>query len=283
MAVSFKALLLILWLALASTAGAQTFPQLTGRVVDGANILSPADEADLDAKLAALESASSRQLVVATVPDLQGLEIEDYGYRLGRAWKIGQTEADNGAILLVAPNQRKVRIEAGYGLEAILTDAFSSLVIQNQILPAFRNNDYPGGIRAGVDALIVQLQAPPEVAEGAAMEAAQERASRGSGKRGGSFMPMIFWMAVLFFIVLPMLRGMGGGGRGGRRYRGRSGMNPATSILLWEVANAAMRSGRDGGGGGFGGFGGGGGGGGGFGGFSGGGGSFGGGGASGSW
>ena len=114
---------------------------------------------------AALEQASSRQLVVATVPDLQGYPIEDYGYRLGRAWGLGQEEANNGAILLVAPNERRVRIEVGYGLEPILTDALSHGIIEDRILPRFRDNDYPGGIAAGADAIIEQLQAPPEEAE----------------------------------------------------------------------------------------------------------------------
>ena len=109
-------LFFLLLLLVASPAAAQTFPQLTGRVVDGANLLSPADEAELTGKLAALEQASSRQLVVATVPDLQGYPIEDYGYQLGRHWGIGQKGANNGTILLVAPTERRVRIEVGYGL-----------------------------------------------------------------------------------------------------------------------------------------------------------------------
>lgn len=271
-------------LALSAPSLAQTFPPLTGRVVDAANILPPADEAALTAKLEAIEEASTRQLVVATIPDLQGRDIADYGYRLLRAWGIGQKDADNGAILIVAPNERRVRIEVGYGLEPILTDAVSSLIIQNQITPAFKAGDYPRGIAAGVDAIAEQLRAPPEVAERQAREAQARQAQTQSPRRngGGSIFPLLFWGAVLLFVVLPMLRGAAGGGRNGRRYRQRGGLGPAGSILLWEVANAAMRSGRGGGGFGGGGFGGGGFGGGG-GGFSGGGGFGGGGGASGSW
>jgi uncharacterized protein len=265
-----------LWLALAglvlllSPAQAQTFPQLTGRVVDNANLLDPAQEAALTQKLAGLEQASSRQLVVATVPDLQGYPIEDYGYRLGRAWGIGQSKIDNGAILLVAPNERKVRVEVGYGLEPILTDALSAMIIQNQILPRFKAGDMPGGIIAGADAIIAQLQAPPEAAERKVLEAQQAQAQQAASGRGrgggGSIFPLIFWGFILFFVVLPMLRG----GRRGKRYRRRGGL----PIVIWGP-------GIGGGGGGFGGFGGGGGGG--FGGFSGGGGGFGGGGASGGW
>ena len=261
-------LLLFFCLVAAGPAYAQEFPKLTGRVVDNANLLSPADEAALTQKLAALEQASTRQLVVATVPDLQGYPIEDYGYRLGRAWGLGQEEANNGAILLVAPNERRVRIEVGYGLEPILTDALSHGIIEDRILPRFRDNDYPGGIAAGADAIIEQLQAPPEEAERRALGAAAQQQSQ--GEEGGSIFPLIFWGVVLVFIIIPMFRG---GSRGRRYRRGR------LPVVIWGP-------GLGGGGGGWGGGSGGsswGGSGGGFGGFSGGGGSFGGGGASGGW
>jgi uncharacterized protein len=268
MIVRFLALLLLL---IAAPAAAQNFPPLSGRVVDEAGLLSPADEAELNAKLEAVEKATSRQLVVATVSSLEGHEIEDYGYRLGRHWGIGQTEADNGLILLVAPKERKVRIEAGYGLEAIVTDAFSSIVINQTILPAFKAGDFPGGIKAGADALIGQLQAPPELAEQKALEAARQNEQRqaSSGDGDSSIAPLIFWGIVIFFsFILPMMRG----GRRGRRYR-RGG------VFLWGPGiGGGWGGGSGGGGGGFGGFSGGGGGG-----FSGGGGSFGGGGASGGW
>jgi uncharacterized protein len=256
-----KALLLPLALLSAAPAAAQEFPALTGRVVDAANILPDAEEVSLTQKLAALEQASSRQLVVATVPDLQGYPIEDYGYQLGRKWGIGQKEANNGVILLVAPNDRKVRIEVGYGLEPIVTDALSSVIINRQILPAFKAGDYPGGIRAGADALIEQLGAPPEQAEQRALAASRERqASASSGGEGGSIFPLIFWGLVFLFVILPMLRG----GRRGRRYRRGGG------VFIWGPGFGGGGSSWGGGGGGFGGF-------------SGGGGSFGGGGASGGW
>ena len=114
---------------------APKFPPLTGRVVDDAQILSPDVERDLTDKLESLETTTGRQLVVATVPSLQGYPIEDYGYQLGRAWGIGEKDKDTGAILLVAPNERKVRIEVGYGLEPVMTDALSSVIIQSAILP----------------------------------------------------------------------------------------------------------------------------------------------------
>jgi uncharacterized protein len=262
-------LLLLLLLLAAAPAAAQDFPKLTGRVVDAANIIPDADEAELTQKLAAVQQASSRQLVVATVPSLQGYDVDDYGYQLGRHWGIGQKEANNGVILLVAPNERRVTIQVGYGLEPILTDALSHQIISQQILPRFKANDYPGGIDAGADAIIEQLQAPPEQAEQKALAAEQARAQRGSSEGdGGSFFPLIFWGIVFVFVILPMLRG----GRRGRRHR-RSG------VWVWGPGLGGGGGGWGGGssGGGFGGFGGGGGG------FGGGGGSFGGGGASGGW
>jgi uncharacterized protein len=262
-----RPILLLLALLAAAPAAAQDFPALNGRrVVDAANIIPDADEAALTLKLAAVEAASSRQLVVATVPSLGGYPIEDYGYQLGRQWGIGQKGANNGILLLVAPNDHKVRIEVGYGLEPIMTDALSGSIISERILPRFKAGDFPGGIDAGADAIIAQLQAPPEQAEQAALQAKEKQARQGGDGDGGSALPLVFWGMVLAFVVLRALIP----GRRGRRYR-RHG------VWVW---GPGLGGGWGGGssGGGFGGFGGGGGGG-----FSGGGGSFGGGGASGGW
>jgi len=151
-----------LWLALLFAAPAKAedivFPQLTGRVVDEANLLDASLKADLTGKLADLETKTTIQLVVVTLRSLGGYSIEDYGYRLGRAWGIGQKGANNGVLLIVAPNEHKVRIEVGYGLEGTLPDATASIIIQNSILPRFRANDYPGGISRGVDEIIKVLQ-----------------------------------------------------------------------------------------------------------------------------
>ncbi len=126
------------------------FPVLSGQIVDNANLLSDAEEAQLLASLQVLEGTSSDQLVVVTLPSLQGFSIEDFGYKLGRHWGIGQAEKDNGVLLIVAPNERKVRIEVGTRLEPILTDAMSRIIIENAILPGFRRGDFPAGIAAGV-------------------------------------------------------------------------------------------------------------------------------------
>src|ERR1035437_693061 len=130
--------------ALAASSLQSAFPPLTGRVVDNAHILSSSTIQSLDQSLAAYENGTSNQVVVATIASLNGDSIGDYGYQLGRYWKIGQKGKDNGVLLIVAPNERKVRIEVGYGLEGALTDAVSKLIIENSILPRFKVADYPG-------------------------------------------------------------------------------------------------------------------------------------------
>lgn len=273
----FIAAFLLALFTLAVPASAQTFPQLTGRVVDDAHLLTAAQVQDLTSKSQALEASKGAQLVVATVPSLQGYPIEDYGYRLGRAWGIGEKGKDNGVILLVAPNEHKVRIEVGYGATAYLTDAMSGLIIREAILPHFKQNDYGNGIEAGADAIIKQMSLSPDEAQKNIAQAEQAQQQRQHS--GGSPLPVIFWLFVVGFVFLSHLRRAFG-----RRYRTRGG-GISPWVMLWGL-NALGRGSRGGGwgGGSWGGGGGGwGGGGGGFGGFSGGGGSFGGGGASGSW
>jgi uncharacterized protein len=256
---------MLLALLFALPAAAQTFPPLTGRVVDQANLLTPAQRTALDTKLAALETQSGHQLVVAIIPDLQGYPIEDYGYRLGRAWAIGQKKVNDGLILLVAPKERRVRIEVGYGLEPTVTDALSSIIINTRVLPAFKAKDMAGGINAGVDALSEVIKLPPDQAQARA----QAIVAKAKQDQGDDIpFSLVFWGIVVALIVLSMLRRRAGGQRFG-----------SGPVILWGPG-----SGGDwGGGSGWGGGGGGGWGGGGGGGFSGGGGSFGGGGASGGW
>jgi uncharacterized protein len=268
--------LLLAFFALAAPASAQTFPQLTGRVVDQAHLLTAAQVEDITSKSEALETQSGgRQFVVATVNSLEGYPIEDYAYRLGRAWKIGSAKNNDGVLLLVAPNERKVWIATGYGAGEYMTDAMSGIIIREDILPHFKQNppDYGGGIEAGADAIIKQMSLPPDEAQKNIAAAQHEQAAH--QQSGGSPLPLIFWGIFILFIVLSHLRGVGG-----RRYRGRhGGINPW--VVLWglnALSNSGRSSGWGGGGGsswGGGGFGGGG--------FSGGGGSFGGGGAGGSW
>ena len=237
----------MLLLAVATVAHAQKFPALTGRVVDDAHLLNPTQTQDLTNQLASLEQNNGRQLVVVTIPDLQGYTIEDYGYQLGRTWGIGSKASNDGALLIVAPKEHKVRIEVGYGLEPVLTDALSSVIIQTQILPEFRRGDMAAGIVAGTAAIIDQLRLPEDQARATAAQAAKRPA-----EQNGSIAPLLVWLIIMGFLVVPLFR---------RRGFGRLG-----PVMLWGPGFGG------GGGGGFGG-----------GGFSGGGGSFGGGGASGGW
>lgn len=261
-----------LWLAVlvaATPAYAQTFPKLTGRVVDQANLLNAAQEVDLSSKLDALEARTGRQLVVATVNSLEGRTVEDYGYRLGRTWGIGQEQKDDGVILLVAPNERKVRIETGYGARVFLTDAVSSVIIRESMLPRFKAGDFPGGIAAGADQISKMMELPAAEAAKRAQEVGAAEAKRADS--GVNPIP-IFFIVIVFFVIIGSISRAAGG----RRYRRRGGINPW--VVLWGLDAISRSGGGSGWGGGGGGWGGGGGGG-----FSGGGGSFGGGGASGGW
>lgn len=245
-------LLIALWLlAFCSAAAlAQEFPPLTGRVVDNANLLAEPEQQALSGLLANLEKQSGRQVVVVTVPSLQGYAIEDYGYRLGRHWGIGQRERDDGVLLLVAPQERRVRIEVGYGLEPVLTDALAAMIISREILPHFRRNDYAAGIVAGTRSIVQQLTLPEDEARARAAEARQEAESS-----AGDTPSLLFWLLFFGVFILPTMMSFLGGGRGGRR----------GPMIIWGPGRGGRR-------GGFGGSG-----------FSGGGGGFGGGGSSGSW
>jgi uncharacterized protein len=183
---------------------------------------------------------------------LQGYEISDYGYQLGRSWGIGQKGLNNGILFIVAPTEHKTRIEVGYGLEPIITDAFSSVVNQTQVLPKFRAGDFNGGVEAGVDALIQQLSLDPSEAEKRAAAAEQQLRHQDNGGGGG-----LVGFLVILFIFIAISRVFGGWG-----------------LLPFLFMGGGRGGGWSGGGGG--GWSGGGG-------FSGGGGSFGGGGSSGSW
>lgn len=266
--------LAFLFIFVAAPAAAQTFPPLTGRVVDQAGLLRPEQVLDLTSKLETLQAQTGRQLVVATVKSLEGRTIEDYGYRLGRTWGIGQKGKDDGVILLVAPNEKKVRIETGYGARVFLTDAVSSVIIRESILPRFKAGDLAGGIMAGADQVIKMMSLSPQEAQRYAAEAGQREQARANA--GPGVLPVILWMFIIGFVILSMMRRAVG-----RRYRRRGGgISPL--VVLWGLDALSHSRGRGGWGGGSG-WGGGGFGGGGGGGFSGGGGSFGGGGASGGW
>ena len=150
-------LIFLLILATPGLASEPKFPPLTGRVVDEAGVLDSRTVGELTLMLADHERDTGQQVVVVTLRSLQGYTIEDYGYQLGRHWGIGQKGANNGALLIVAPKEHKVRIEVGYGLEGTLTDAISSTIIQNYILPSFKRGDYSAGIVAATTSILSVL------------------------------------------------------------------------------------------------------------------------------
>jgi uncharacterized protein len=236
------------------------FPPLSGRVVDAANVLKAEDRAALERKLKAHEDRTTDQVVVATVPSLGGQSMEDYANRLFRHWRLGQQGKNNGALLLVAPAERKVRIEVGYGLEGVLTDAAASTIIQSLILPRFRAGDLQGGVEAGARGLLELLR--PDGQTAPAGWAGQERPQT----VGGVPLPTLAILGFVLFIVLArLLQGRRSRGGGLRRDYGRRGFGYPPVIVI--PGGGFGRGGGSGGGGGF----------------SGGGGSSGGGGASGSW
>ena len=150
--------LIILSLLVFPGAAQGSLPALTGRVVDNAGVIDAATETSLTAKLAAFEARSSDQIVVATIRSLGGEAIEPFANRLFRAWGLGQAGEDNGILLLVAVDDRKMRIEVGYGLEGTLTDLHSKLIIENTMVPAFRAGDFSGGIDRAVDDIVLVLE-----------------------------------------------------------------------------------------------------------------------------
>ncbi|WP_085656109.1 YgcG family protein [Pseudomonas sp. B11(2017)] len=243
-------LALTLWLLAGSALAELSFPALTGRVVDQAQMIEPSVRAQLSQQLQAHEQATGEQVVVVTLPDLQGDTIEDFGVQLGRHWGIGQKDKNNGALLIVARAERKLRIEVGYGLEDRLTDAQGSVIIHQVITPAFKAGNFSKGISDGVAAMLVVLGGNPLDEPSTVYEPAGDPAADFVSRH-----PTLFVFLVMLFIL---------------------------TVFVCQMLGI-LPAGRGGSGGSGGGFGGGGFGGGGGGGFSGGGGSFGGGGSSGGW
>ncbi|KQZ80522.1 TPM domain-containing protein [Pseudomonas sp. Root562] len=243
-------LVLMLWVLTLAAQAELKFPELTGRVVDNARMIEPAVREQLTQQLQAHEKSTGEQLVVVTLENLQGTDIADFGYQLGRYWGIGQKDKNNGALLIVARDERKLRIEVGYGLEDRLTDAQSSVIIHQVITPAFKTGNFSKGISDGVAAMLVVLGGNPLDEPSTVYESTGDPNDDLVSRHPGLFVFLVL-LFILTVFVCQML-GILPAGRGG--------------------------SGGSGGGFGGGGFGGGGGGG-----FSGGGGSFGGGGSSGGW
>ncbi|MCH9765319.1 MAG: TPM domain-containing protein [Alphaproteobacteria bacterium] len=250
----------LLSVCLADTAAAEpNYPTLTGRIVDQAGLLSTAERAEIETELSALETTSTDQLAIVTVSSLEGYAIEDYSIGLARKWGIGQEGKDNGVVLLVAPKERKVRIEVGRRLEPMLTDTMSKLIIQNAILPGFRRGDFAGGIRAGVrdikDVLLGDAEAVRKRARGRNRNEIETE----------ELIMLAIWLAIFIYIFYQHYQQAKRVGPRNKRRRHDDG----SVIIIPSGHRDHWDGGWSGGGGG--------------GGWSGGGGGFGGGGASGSW
>lgn len=226
-------------------------------VTDKAAILSEADAHALNEKLAAFEQRSGAQFIIYIFPTLDGEALEDFTIRCAEKWKVGNKKYDNGLILFVFVQERKLRIEVGYGLEPTVTDAFSSRVIREYIAPHFRQGDYAGGLNAAADALIAQIEHTT-----APVAPAQPRSppSSAAAPACGSIFGLLVFIVIIIIIASIITRSA-----------------PGCGGCFWPMFFLGGGGGRGFGGGGWGG------GGGGWSGFSGGGGSFGGGGASGGW
>lgn len=217
----------VLAFAVGIAALAANFPALTGRVVDQANLLPADQRATIEARLADLESKSGIQLVVATVASLDGQEIEPYANELFRTWKLGERTKNNGVLLLVAPKERRVRVEVGYGLEGTLTDALSQVIITNAIAPRFKAGDFAGGITRGVDDIVTVLTTDASEWQ----KRPSLRVDRDPAAGGVNWLAVVGIVVVLGLMVLSpgfrwfvlgmLMSGRGGsGGFGGRSGRG---------------------------------------------------------------
>lgn len=286
----------LLFIPLIWAAEARDVPPLTGRVVDLAQVLPPSVAEQLSSRLKAHEDKTTNQVAVLIIPSLEGEPLFDFSHRVATTWKLGQKGTDNGALLLVAIKDRKIRIEVGYGLEGALTDARAAQIIRNEIVPRFRQGDFAGGITAGADAILKTIEGtytapehPPGPAQtddrigsvllaviiGVMIGLMLSRVHRfvGAAAGGGiSFLaaPWLVPALVAGFATLALVSLFGALSQGtGRRSRG--GMFPADDWISYSTRGGGW--GQGGFGGSFGGSGG----------FSGGGGDFGGGGASGDW
>jgi len=201
---------------------APNFPALTGRVVDGAHILSADNITILSNKLRDFEDQSGHQMAIATVPSLEGLDIRDYGYQLGRAWALGAKGKNDGVLILVAPTEHKVSIEVGYGLEGDLTDATSSVIISHAMVPKFKAGDYFGGLYYGIDDIVKVVGGQG----GQVIAAAQNQSAPQPGI--ADIFPFVFFFFIVLIIIFNASRGRGvmiipGGSFGGSSGGGWSG------------------------------------------------------------
>ena len=188
---SLLAVLAVFAVLFSSLAFAKDIPQLTGRIVDQANLLTADQKQRIETKLAAFEKETGDQVAVLTFDSLDGEALEDYANKVGRAWALGQKGKDNGVLLLVAKQDRKMRMEVGYGLEPVLTDLQTSVIQNEVIIPYFKKGDFGGGIEAGVDAILSTIQGKPFT------PAPEPAGQPDHGKGGPDFQFLIFALFIL--------------------------------------------------------------------------------------
>jgi len=206
---------LVFCCTLAWAAVEPSFPTLTGPVVDAAGILGTDARAQIEQRLLDYQSQSGHQVVVATVPTLEGYDIRDFGNRLFRRWALGDKQRDDGVLLLIAPNERKVSIEVGYGMEPDLTDALSKIIIENAIAPRFKAGDYAGGVSAAIDDIVKAL--------GGGGNEIVARARNQTAPALADILPLLLLFFIVFIIIantsrggrVIILPGPSGGGYGG--------------------------------------------------------------------
>jgi len=240
-----KLITLLLFVFFAQLSFAQNIlprPNPPKLVNDLAGVLSPEQREILEQKLVALDDSSSNQIAVVLIPTLDGYPIEEYANKLFREWGIGHKGTNNGVLIIAAINDRKVRIEVGYGLEGAIPDITASDIYNNEIVPAFKEQNYYRGLDNAIDAL------------GKAAVGEYKIKKEKKGKSKGS--PLFTFLGILIFILIVVA---GGGGRGGGSMSRRGYSDVATGMLLGSLLGGGRSSGGfgDSGGGGFGGFGGG--------------------------
>jgi uncharacterized protein len=224
-----KATIVALVVCFAFAAAAQlAVPPLSGRVVDQTATLSSDEVASLDATLKAFEARKGSQIAVLIVPTTAPEAIEQYSIRVAEAWKIGRKKIDDGAILVVAKDDHKLRIEVGYGLEGALTDVTTKRIIDEIITPKFRSGDFAGGIAAGIDQIIRVVDGEPLPAP------EQPRQSSGPFDRIDPFNPFLI---IAVIVIGGILRGVLG------RLLGSTATGGAVAALFWFTAGSLALSG----------------------------------------
>jgi uncharacterized protein len=228
----FAGLVVLLVPTIFSFALALEVPPLRGRINDYAGMIQPDKARELEDRLSSFERETGHQIAVLTIPSLEGDPLEDFSIRVAENWKIGQKGFDNGAILLVAQKEHKLRIEVGYGLEGVLPDAIANRIINEIIVPRFRENDYSGGIEAGIESIF-------KITRGEALPNSSQDRTRIKGNRPAA--GLFIFAALIALIVGISRRTPLGGAFGGAISAGAIGIGGAltSGLGLWVAVSLA--------------------------------------------